>query len=105
MAMEFTGENFQVEVLESSTPVLVDFWADWCGPCNALTPTIEELAKEAQGYKVGKVDVMAQAGLAQRYKIEGIPALRLFKNGEIVAQMDGLVEKEMLESMIAKVLN
>lgn len=104
MAKEFTVENFEEEVLNSSVPVLVDFWAEWCGPCKALGPMIEELSQEAEGYVVGKVNVDAHGELAGKYQISSIPALRIFKNGEIVGKHDGLLPKEIMVALVEKAL-
>ena len=78
-----TTDNFEEEVLKSEVPVLVDFWATWCGPCQALSPIVEEVAGEVEGVKVGKVDVDDQDKLARKYKIFSIPNLQVFKNGEV----------------------
>lgn len=100
MANIFTTANFENEVLNSDVPVLVDFWATWCMPCKMLAPTIEELAKEADGYKVGKVDVDKEPELAQKYRIMSIPTVLVFKNGKVAASMVGLQSKAKLLSML-----
>lgn len=98
MAKELTALNFKEEVFESEKPVLVDFWATWCGPCRRQAPIVEELAEE--GYAVGKVDVDAQPALAQQYRIMSIPTLLVFKGGQEVKRFVGLTSKEVLkESM------
>jgi thioredoxin 1 len=90
MALEFTDGNFNQEVLQSDKPVLVDFWAAWCGPCIAIAPMIEELANEISNTaKVGKVDVDNNPGVASQYGVRAIPTLLIFKNGEVVEQMVG----------------
>lgn len=94
---------FQAEVLDSSTPVLVDFWATWCGPCLMLAPTIDALATEYAGkLKVVKVDVDKNRQSAVQYRIDGIPALMLFKDGQIVDRMKGAGSKEQIKNMINK---
>ena len=96
-----TKENFQQEVLESPVPVLLDFWATWCGPCQMLAPTIAELAQELSGQvKVGKVNVDEQYDLAVRYGIASIPTVLLFKDGEVAASSIGFVPKEQLLALL-----
>ena len=88
---EFTDQNFGDEVLKSSQPVLVDFWAEWCGPCRALAPTIEKLAKDYSGkVKVGKVDTDVNRETALQYRIESIPTVILFRNGQVAQKFVGL---------------
>ena len=100
MAMQFTVENFEKEVLGSDVPVLVDFWAEWCGPCRMLAPVIESLAGKAGGaYKVGKVNVDEQPDLARRYGIMSIPTVLLFKNGQLADKSVGLVPESKLAAM------
>jgi thioredoxin 1 len=90
-----TENNFEVEVLKSDKPALVDFWAEWCGPCKMLGPVVEELAKEYSGrVKVGKVNVDKNQSLAEKYGIRGIPTIILFKDGKIVEQLTGVQSKE-----------
>ena len=89
-----TKENFNEEVLNSDIPVLVDFWAGWCGPCMMLSPVIAELAEELEGkVKVGKVNVDEQGELAMQYRVASIPTLLLFKNGELVKTSVGFMPK------------
>jgi len=103
--IEFNDQNFDSEVLESKTPVLVDFWAVWCGPCKAIAPIIEEIANDFNGkVSVGKVDVDNNNQVAMKYGIRSIPTLLLFKNGEVVDQVIGNVGKESIESMLSKAL-
>lgn len=96
-----TIENFNEEVYESDKPVLIDFWASWCGPCKMLGPIIEEIAEEFEGaVKVGKVNVDEQPELAQRYGIESIPTLVYIKDGQIVSQSAGFRPKAQIETML-----
>jgi len=100
MATEFNSGNFESEVLGSDRPVLVDFWATWCGPCRQLTPVIEDLAKDNQDAVVGKLDVDANRDIAMKYSITSIPTLLLFKNGEVVERLQGVQPKAALQKII-----
>ena len=100
MANTFTTANFNEEVLQSDIPVLVDFWASWCMPCKMLTPVSEELAEEAEGYKVGKVNVDEEPELARQYNVMSIPTVLVFKGGQVVKQSVGVQPKEALEDMV-----
>ena len=96
-----TSGNFESEVLNSDIPVLVDFWASWCGPCRMLAPVIEEIAKEYDGkIKVGKVNVDNEQELAIKFKIVSIPTVLLFKNGEIADKSIGFKTKKEFEEML-----
>ena len=96
MVKEITTANFETEVLKSEKPVLIDFWATWCGPCMRQGPIVEELAEE--GYAVGKVDVDQNMELAQQFRVVSIPTLILFKNGAEVQRFVGLTSKEDLKN-------
>ena len=99
--MKITGQNFQKEVLQSGQPVLLDFWAPWCGPCRMLSPVIEELAKEYEGkIKVGKVNVDEEAELASAFKVMSIPYIVMIKDGKIVNTAVGYRTKAQLEEMM-----
>jgi thioredoxin 1 len=104
MAMQFTDQNFEQEVLKSEKPVLVDFWAAWCGPCQMMGPIIEELAEELKDkYKIGKLNVDENRETAAKYNIMSIPTLIIFKNGEVVKQLVGVQAKESLKEELEKI--
>ncbi len=100
MEVKLTSDNFEAEVLKSDKPVLVDFYADWCGPCQMVGPILEELAKEREDIKIGKINVDEEGELALKYKVSSIPYLAYFKNGEIVNQMVGFQGKEKILDML-----
>ncbi len=103
--IEFTDVNFDQEVVKSETPVLVDFWAEWCGPCKMIAPVVSELANEYEGkLKVGKVDVDSNQQVAMQYGIRGIPTLLIFKGGRVVDQIVGAVPKPHIVDKLKRVL-
>jgi thioredoxin 1 len=98
--INITNENFESEVAASPIPVLIDFWADWCGPCKMIGPLIDELAGEYEGrLKVGKVNVDEQGDLAGRYGIASIPTLVVYKDGAVAQKMVGAAPKQQIESL------
>ncbi|MCH7726313.1 MAG: thioredoxin [Planctomycetes bacterium] len=100
--VEFTDTNFEEQVIQSSQPVLVDFWAAWCGPCRAIAPMIEELAEEYSGsVAVGKVDIDSNKEVAMKYGVTSIPTLIVFKEGEPVERMTGAQPKSRIQEAIA----
>ena len=103
--MEFNDQNFDSDVLKAEMPVLVDFWAVWCGPCKAIAPIVEEVANKFSGkVRVGKMDVDSNNQVAMRYGIRSIPTLLLFSGGEVVDQVIGNVGKASIESMLSKAI-
>ncbi len=102
--IKLTSANFEQEVLNSDIPVLVDFWATWCGPCMMLAPVIEEIAKEHEGeIKVGKVNVDEEQGLAMQFGIMSIPTLMLFDGGKAVKTEVGYMPKSQIENMLTSI--
>ncbi len=103
--IEFTDDNFDTEVLKSHLPVLVDFWAEWCGPCKMITPIVEEIASDYAGkVKVGKVNVDFNNQVAMQYGIRGIPALLVFKGGAVANQIVGAVPKNDITQILDEVI-
>ncbi|MBX3102926.1 MAG: thioredoxin [Bacteroidetes bacterium] len=103
--VELTDANFDELVLKSDKPVLVDFWAQWCGPCLAIAPAIEELAAEYKdNFVVGKLDVDANAAISQRFRITSIPTLMIFKNGEMVEKQVGASPKPVLKKKMEEAI-
>jgi thioredoxin 1 len=100
-AVEITSTNFQGEVVESDVPVLIDFWAEWCGPCRAVAPAVESIAQEYAGkLKVGKIDIDAEPGLASKYGVMSIPMFVVVKDGQVVEMTAGNRSKDALVSAL-----
>ena len=95
-----TKENFEAEVLRSDKPVLVDFWATWCGPCRMIAPVLSEIARERSDVKVGKINVDEQPDLANEFRIASIPTLLVFRGGQVMNQMVGVRPKATIEAML-----
>ncbi|MFQ5674400.1 MAG: thioredoxin [bacterium] len=103
--LTFTDDNFDTEVLKADIPVLVDFWAEWCGPCKMIAPSIEELAGEFDGKaKIGKLDVDDNQLTAGKYGVRSIPSLLIFKGGQVVEQIVGAVPKNHIQSKLEEAL-
>ena len=104
--IEVTDANFESEVLKSEKPVLVDFWAEWCGPCRMIAPIVEEIAREYDGtLKVGKIDVDANPQVSMQFRIRSIPTLLNFKEGRVIDQVIDAVPKRVLTEKLSKHLN
>ncbi|MBI3399664.1 MAG: thioredoxin TrxA [Deltaproteobacteria bacterium] len=104
--LHVTDKSFELEVLKSDTPVLVDFWATWCAPCRAIAPIVEEMAETYNGkLKVAKMNVDENPSTPGKYGVRGIPTLILFKKGEVVDQVVGAVPKSQVQGLIAKAVS
>jgi len=105
MTVKATDTSFEQEVLKSDTPVLVDFWAEWCGPCRMIGPSLEDIAKEMDGkLKVVKVNIDENPTTPSRYNVRSIPTLLLFKNGQVADQIVGAVPKAKLDAMVKRAI-
>lgn len=102
MVTVVTQDNFMTEVLEADKPVLVDFWAVWCGPCKMLSPVVDQIAEENDDIKVCKIDVDEEGALAQQFGIMSIPSLLVFKSGEVVERSVGVQPKDAVLAMVKK---
>ena len=99
--VEITNQNFKSEVLEASEPVLIDFWAPWCGPCRMVSPIVDEIAAETPAVKVGKVNIDEQPELASLYSVMSIPTLMVFRGGQIQEKAVGLRNKDFIQNMLS----
>ena len=105
LIVSLTQDNFETEALKSATPMFVDFWAEWCGPCKMIAPVLDELANEYSGkIKIGKVNVDEQQGLAAQYRVSSIPSLLMIKNGQVIEQMVGAKSKRDLKACFDRAL-
>ena len=103
--INLSDDNFETEVLKSQQPVLIDFWAEWCGPCRMIAPIVEELASQYDGkVKIGKLDVDNNQQTAMKYGVRSIPTLLVFKNGEVKDTINGAVPKQQIEQKLNAVL-
>ena len=98
--LKLTRDNFETEVLNSTLPVLIDFYADWCGPCRMLGPVIDEIPEEATDFKVGKVNIDEQPELATKYQVMSVPTLVVIKNGEVASRVTGVTPKQKILDML-----
>ncbi|NGO39451.1 thioredoxin [Limisphaera ngatamarikiensis] len=106
LIVTLTQQNFEQEVLKSSTPILVDFWATWCGPCKMIAPLLDELAQEYEGrVRIGKVDVDQESQLAVQYGVQAIPTLLLFKDGQVIGQLVGAKGKRDIQALMDRALS